>query len=91
MLGILALIVVGPKDLPKLMQSVGRFLGSMRKMADEFRAGFDQMAREAEIEEMRREIADLKKEASIDEELRATLDETDAAMRDIEKPDQSRA
>ncbi len=60
MLGILALIVVGPKDLPRLMNRVGKGVAQMRRMADEFRASFDQMAREAEIDEMRKEIDPLK-------------------------------
>ena len=60
MLGILALIVVGPKDLPRLMNRVGKGVAQMRRMADEFRASFDQMAREAEIDEMRKEIESLK-------------------------------
>ena len=42
---IIALVVVGPRDLPKLMRMAGRMAGQARKMAGEFRAAFDQMAR----------------------------------------------
>lgn len=56
----LALVVVGPKDLPKLMRGVGKAAGQVRRMADEFKASFDQMAREAEVEELRAEIEKLK-------------------------------
>ena len=55
-LAALALVVVGPKDLPRLMNGIGKFLAQAKAMANEFRAGFDQMAREAEIDEMRKEI-----------------------------------
>lgn len=50
--GLVALIVIGPKDLPKAMRVVGRFVGKARGMANHFRSGFDAMVREAELEEM---------------------------------------
>ncbi len=49
---LVALIVIGPKDLPKAMRVVGRFIGKARGMANHFRSGFDSMVREAELEEM---------------------------------------
>ena len=58
--GIVALIVVGPKDLPVLMRKVGRFLAHMRGMAAEFRASFDEMARQSELDELRREVEALR-------------------------------
>src|SRR5215472_8197344 len=52
----IALIVVGPKDLPILMRRVGEFVGRMRSMAMEFRASFDEMARQSELDELRKEV-----------------------------------
>lgn len=52
----IALIVVGPKDLPVMMRKIGQFLGRMRSMANEFRASFDEMARQSELDELRREV-----------------------------------
>jgi sec-independent protein translocase protein TatB len=52
----IALIVVGPKDLPMLMRKVGQFLAKMRAMASEFRASFDELARQSELEELRKEV-----------------------------------
>jgi sec-independent protein translocase protein TatB len=52
----IALIVVGPKDLPVLMRRVGQFLARMRSMAMEFRASFDEMARQSELDELRKEV-----------------------------------
>ncbi len=54
--GVVALIVVGPKDLPVLMRRVGQFVARMRAMAAEFRASFDEMARQSELDELRREV-----------------------------------
>jgi sec-independent protein translocase protein TatB len=58
--GVVALIVVGPKDLPVLMRKVGRFIAHMRGMAAEFRASFDEMARQSELDELRKEVEALR-------------------------------
>jgi sec-independent protein translocase protein TatB len=52
----IALIVVGPKDLPLLMRRVGQFIARLRSMASEFRASFEDMARQSELEELRKEV-----------------------------------
>lgn len=52
----LALIVVGPKDLPVLLRKVGKFVGKMRGMAQEFRASFDELARQSELDDLRKEV-----------------------------------
>lgn len=58
--GAVALIVVGPKDLPVLMRKVGQFIGRMRAMAAEFRASFDELARQSELDELRKEVEALR-------------------------------
>lgn len=83
LIGVIALIVVGPKDLPKLMRAAGRFVAQARRMAGEFTAAFDQMAREAEMEELRKEIETLKRENPVADVKRA-VDETLAPIeRDV--------
>ena len=49
---ILALIFIGPKDLPKVMRTVGYWVGRVRGMARHFTAGLENMVREAELEEL---------------------------------------
>jgi sec-independent protein translocase protein TatB len=61
-----ALIVVGPKDLPLLMRKVGQFMARMRGMAAEFRASFDELARQSELDELRREVEALRSARPID-------------------------
>jgi|SRR6185312_16349749 len=61
-IGAVALIVVGPKDLPILMRRVGQFVGRMRAMAAEFRASFDELARQSELEDLRKEVDALRSE-----------------------------
>jgi sec-independent protein translocase protein TatB len=57
---VVALVVVGPKDLPKLMRAAGQWAGRARAMADQFRRSFDDMARQAELDELRNEVTKLK-------------------------------
>ena len=52
LVAVVALIVVGPKDLPKLLRTVGQWVGRARGMARHFRSGIDAMIRESELEEM---------------------------------------
>src|SRR6202789_1950542 len=64
--GAVALMVVGPKDLPLLMRKVGQFVAKMRGMAAEFRASFDQLARQSELDELRREVQSLRTAKPLD-------------------------
>ena len=49
---IVALVVIGPKDLPAVMRTVGQWVSRARGMARHFRSGLDTMMREAELDEM---------------------------------------
>ena len=49
---IVAIIAIGPKDLPVALRTAGRFIGKMRKISGHFRTGMETMIREAEMEEM---------------------------------------
>src|SRR6185503_7839785 len=59
---VVALVVVGPKDLPRLMRTAGQWAGKARGMANEFRRSFDEMARQSELDELRKEIENLRNE-----------------------------
>jgi sec-independent protein translocase protein TatB len=49
---VVAVIVIGPKDLPLALRTAGRWIGKIRKVSAHFRTGLDAMVREAEMEEM---------------------------------------
>lgn len=66
-LGILALVVIGPKDLPLLFRKLGRWTAKLRGMAQEFRTGFDELARQAELDELKREVESLRRTTSLQE------------------------
>src|SRR5262249_57025676 len=66
-LGVIALVVVGPKDLPLLLRKLGQFTAKLRAMAQEFRTGFDELARQAELDELKREVDALRRTSSLNE------------------------
>lgn len=60
-IGVIALLVVGPKDLPLMLRKLGRQMARLRAMANEFRSGFDELARQAELDELKREVEALRR------------------------------
>jgi sec-independent protein translocase protein TatB len=62
---VVLLVVVGPKDLPRLMHMMGQWAGKARNMANEFRKSFDDMARQEELNKLRTELEEMRK-ASFD-------------------------
>lgn len=49
---IVAILVIGPKDMPMALRTAGRWIGKIRRVSSHFRSGIDAMIREAELEEM---------------------------------------
>lgn len=81
---IAALVIVGPKDLPILLRRLGQFMAKLRGMAAEFRASFDEMARQSELDELRREVEALRRGQLADEAARAAgLAETNQVVGEI--------
>ena len=52
---IVAVIVIGPKDLPLALRTAGKWMAKVRRVSSHFRSGIDAMVREAELEELERE------------------------------------
>lgn len=52
LVAVIALVVIGPKDLPRVMRVVGNWVARARGVARQFRSGFDEMIRESELREM---------------------------------------
>lgn len=55
---IVAVVVIGPKDLPRALRLAGRWIGKIRRTSNHFRAGIEAMIREAEMEEMQKKWAE---------------------------------
>ncbi|WP_230483220.1 Sec-independent protein translocase protein TatB [Sphingomonas sp. Leaf21] len=83
LVAIVALVVIGPKDLPKAMRVVGYWVGKARGVSRQFRQGFDNMVREAELEEMEKRWAAenerIMREHAADAPPAPSLDEAHAA------------
>lgn len=88
-IGVIALIVIGPKELPRVLRQVGQMVGRMRRMASEFQGQFMDAMKEADLQSIRDEVEKLSKEPLLDvdfdpardirNELTRTLETTPAA------------
>jgi sec-independent protein translocase protein TatB len=87
---IVALVVVGPKDLPRLMHMMGRWAGKARAMANEFKRSFDDMARQSELEELRKEVEALKAKNPLSD-IQQSLEEPLYTDNSAAPPDEPRA
>jgi sec-independent protein translocase protein TatB len=87
-LAVVALIVVGPKDLPILLRTVGKYLGMIRRQAAEFRHQFDEAMRESELDQLKKEFENVSREvrATMDEGSRAIDSQIAAASTNVESP-----
>ena len=59
LIAVVAIVVIGPKDLPRVMRIVGQWTGKMKRMGREFQNQFQEALREAELEDVRKDIADI--------------------------------
>ncbi len=66
-LAVVTLLFVGPKELPVFLRTIGRYAGTVRRHASEFRAQFDQAMREAELDTMKKEMETM--QASVNAEV----------------------
>lgn len=58
-IAVLAIVVIGPKDLPRVMRGLARVVAKMRGLAREFQDGMNELARETEIEDLKAKVADM--------------------------------
>jgi sec-independent protein translocase protein TatB len=86
LIGVVALVVIGPKDLPRALRIAGFWVRKARTLSREFQSSVDQMIREAELDEIRQ---DLKKatEFDLEKEIKKTVDPTGDLAESIKPPD----
>lgn len=80
-IAVVAIVVIGPKDLPRAMRFVGQWTGRMKRMAREFQGQFNEAMREAELDGVRRDVEAIGK---IDPmaDVRKELNKVESAVRD---------
>ena len=74
LLGIVALIVLGPKDFPILLRTIGKYMGIIKRQADEFREQFNDAIRESEFDQIKKDVEGL------GQELNTTMSETQSSI-----------
>jgi sec-independent protein translocase protein TatB len=87
LIGIVALIAIGPKELPGALRTLGHWLTKIRRMASEFQGQFQEAMREAELADLKKEVDDMTSQASnigSFDPLGDVRKEVEATKRDIE-------
>ena len=92
-IAVVAIVVVGPKELPAMLRSIGRFVGQAKRMANEFTGQFQEALRDSDLEDLKKDFNDVTKVDplsdfqnsinddlnEIDKDLKDTLDDYDRA------------
>jgi sec-independent protein translocase protein TatB len=84
---LIALLVIGPKELPNTLRMVGRWTRKAKSLTREFRSGFDEMIREAELEDVRKTV-EAAKSSTIEKSVKDVIDPTgwvDKSLKDVDK------
>ena len=85
-IAVVAIIVIGPKDLPRVLRALGKTVAKMRGMAREFQGHLDSAMKEAGIDEVKKEFDNLKNSANVIEPVKKTVaDETKKQEDDFKK------
>ncbi|MXO66492.1 Sec-independent protein translocase protein TatB [Altericroceibacterium endophyticum] len=82
---VVAVVVIGPKDMPLAMRTAGRWIGKMRRVSSHFRTGLDTMIREAEMEDMEKKWKEQNAKIMAEhpaEEMRPLTDQSDTGKSD---------
>ena len=88
LLGIVALLVIGPKDFPVLLRTIGKYMGIIRGHARDFRAQFDEAMRESELDQLKKDVEEIasETEASIADASRNVEQSVEEARRTVDAP-----
>ncbi len=86
LIGVVALVFIGPKDLPKAMRLAGYWVRKARTLSREFQSSIDQMIREAELDDMRQQLKKAS-EFDLDREFHNTIDPTGSLSESLKPPE----
>src|SRR5262245_24542101 len=94
LIGVVALIAIGPKELPGVLRTLGQWMSKVRRMASEFQSQFQEAIREAELSDLKKQVDDMTSQAQsyasfdpvseVRRELETTQQQIESAM--VEKP-----
>ena len=84
-IGGIALLVVGPKDLPKVFKGIAAVMKQIRKLTREFQGVVNDMIRESDLDDLRKEAQDLRKSIDPTSEIREAMQEVEDDVRETSK------
>ena len=86
LIAVVSLIVIGPKDLPVVLRQMGRWTRKAREMASEFHRGVDDMVRETELDELKKQVAKVSDVNLLRQEVDKAIDPTGEMAKAMELP-----
>lgn len=81
-IAVVALIVIGPKDLPTAIRAITRWIARARELARDFQHGIDEVVREADLEDLKKQVTQIQ-HTDINKTIEETIDPTGAIRRDL--------
>ena len=86
LIAVVSLIVIGPKDLPVVLRQVGRWTRKAREMAADFQRGVDDMVRESELDDLKKQVAKVAEPNLLRQEIDKAIDPTGEMAKAMEMP-----
>jgi len=85
LIGIVALIVIGPKELPAVMRTLGQWTRKVRSMAAEFQNQFQEAMREAEMTDLKKQVDDMARDVTDVDPLKGVRDDIENVGSDVQR------
>jgi sec-independent protein translocase protein TatB len=85
LIGVVALVVIGPKELPGVMRTIGQYTRKIRGMAADFQNQFQEAMREAEMADLKKQVDDMASDIKSYDPLKSVREDLETAGKDIEK------
>jgi sec-independent protein translocase protein TatB len=85
LIGVVALVVIGPKELPAVMRTMGQWTRKVRGMATEFQNQFQEAMREAEMADLKKQVDDMARDVKDIDPLKGVRDDIESAGKDVER------
>ena len=85
LIGVVALVVIGPKELPAVMRTMGQWTRKIRGMANDFQNQFQEAMREAEMADLKKSVDDLAHDFTNIDPLKSVREDVESMGKDIEK------
>jgi sec-independent protein translocase protein TatB len=85
LIAVVALVVIGPKELPGVMRTIGQWTRKVRGMATEFQNQFQEAMREAEMTDLKKQVDDMARDVKDIDPLKGVRDDIESAGKDVER------